>query len=424
MFVSLNNSVKDYSKPSYTIQTRNLSATTVTIYGDMFQFKTLNGLYLSSSNLSMPSTAFDLYSNVKSISARYPTVYGFPVLEYDVLDAGNILQFKLPENLLVGNYDILYFNGAGYYKASQTSRFTYFTIISALPSSPTVTPTNTVTPSITPTNTVTPTNTPEVTSSPTPTITPTITQTPTVTITPTSSPIPIPSQLFYAWYDASDSSTVTTSVNNVTEWRDKSGSNNHLTPPTAIYPTYNTRTHNGLNVVDFPTQGAYIKKTSATIQNNNQTWFIVCQVDNTYGNGSSILSFNTLDSGPSSWQIYAYDNLCFVGALLRGIGGTSMSIEYQPPRPIGSCLNGTYHMFEIVFDRSSQTTSTYLDGVLKNTKSDTLPFILNGGEIKLFSNRASSQFCTGAIAEIICLGNINSTDRANVQGYLIQKWLI
>jgi hypothetical protein len=81
-------------------------------------------------------------------------------------------------------------------------------------------------------------------------------------------------------------------------------------------------------------------------------------------------------------------------------------------------------MFEVVFDRSSQTTSVYLDGVLKTTKSDTLPFMLNGGEIKLFSNRASSQFCTGAIAEIICLGNINSTDRANVQGYLIQKWLI
>ena len=100
----------------------------------MFQFKTLNGLYLSSSNIAMSSTPLNLYSNVRSISARYPTVYGFPVLEYDVLDAGNILEFKLPENLLVGNYDILYFNGAGYYKASQTSRFTYFSVVSALPS--------------------------------------------------------------------------------------------------------------------------------------------------------------------------------------------------------------------------------------------------------------------------------------------------
>ena len=76
----------------------------------------------------MPSTAYDHYSNVKSISAKYPPVNAFPVYEYEVIDAGKILQFKLPENLLVGNYDILYFNGAGYYKASQTSRFTYFSV--------------------------------------------------------------------------------------------------------------------------------------------------------------------------------------------------------------------------------------------------------------------------------------------------------
>jgi hypothetical protein len=50
--------------------------------------------------------------------------------------------------------------------------------------------------------------------------------------------------------------------------------------------------------------------------------------------------------------------------------------------------------------------------------------MLNGGEIKFFSNRASSQFCTGAIAEVICLGNINSTDRANIRNYLSQKWFI
>jgi len=96
----------------------------------MFQYTSLNGLYLSSSNASMNQMELNLYTEIKSISARYPSVSGFPVYEYDVLDDGTLLQFRLPENLLVGNYDILYFNGAGYTKASKnTKRFTYFSVI-------------------------------------------------------------------------------------------------------------------------------------------------------------------------------------------------------------------------------------------------------------------------------------------------------
>ena len=122
--------MKDFSKASFTVKTQNLSSTNVTINGDMFQFTTLNGLYLSSNNPSMSSIELDLYTEIKSISARYPTVYGFPVYEYDVLDNGMLLKFKLPENLLTGNYDILYFNGAGYVKASKNTKiFTYFEVI-------------------------------------------------------------------------------------------------------------------------------------------------------------------------------------------------------------------------------------------------------------------------------------------------------
>ena len=94
----------------------------------MFNYKTLNGLYLSSSNMLMSSIKLDLYSNVKSISARYPSVSAFPIYDYDVIE-NYILEFKLPQNLLEGNYDILYFNDAGYYKASNSKRFTYFEVI-------------------------------------------------------------------------------------------------------------------------------------------------------------------------------------------------------------------------------------------------------------------------------------------------------
>jgi hypothetical protein len=120
--------IKDYSKPSFTVLSKNLSSINLKIYGDMFNYKTLNGLYLSSSNMLMSSIKLDLYSNVKSISARYPSVSAFPIYNYDVIE-NYILEFKLPQNLLEGNYDILYFNDAGYYKASNSKRFTYFEVI-------------------------------------------------------------------------------------------------------------------------------------------------------------------------------------------------------------------------------------------------------------------------------------------------------
>lgn len=121
---------KDYSKPSFTVLKENLSSVTVTLYGDMFNYKTLNGLYLSSSNTSIPYlTTLDLYSNVKSISGRYPAITVSPISEYTVVQNYTV-QFNLPSYLPQGNYDFIYMNDAGYDKASTSKRFTYFTVLS------------------------------------------------------------------------------------------------------------------------------------------------------------------------------------------------------------------------------------------------------------------------------------------------------
>jgi hypothetical protein len=130
----ISESNKDFSKPTFKVLIDNSNSTLVTIYGDMFQYKTLNGLYLSSSNTNIPSlTTLDLYSNVKSISAKYPPITVFPVEEYEIVE-NYILQFNLPANLLLGNYDIIYFNDAGYFKASNTKRFTFFTVTTSFSS--------------------------------------------------------------------------------------------------------------------------------------------------------------------------------------------------------------------------------------------------------------------------------------------------
>jgi hypothetical protein len=54
------------------------------------------------------------------------------------------------------------------------------------------------------------------------------------------------------WWDASDAATVTLNSGNVSEWRDKSGANRHLSQSTAAnQPAYTTAAQNGRNGVTF-----------------------------------------------------------------------------------------------------------------------------------------------------------------------------
>ena len=57
---------------------------------------------------------------------------------------------------------------------------------------------------------------------------------------------------YKAWYDASDTATITVSGSAVTQWNDKSGNGYNLTQSTAAYrPLSGTRTLNSKNVIDF-----------------------------------------------------------------------------------------------------------------------------------------------------------------------------
>jgi hypothetical protein len=240
---------------------------------------------------------------------------------------------------------------------------------------------------------------------------------------------PLPINLFYAWYDASEvSSIITNPSDQVTQWSDKSGNNNHLTISTTTFPKYNMSTQKGLKVVDFPVQGNNIGSNFMNVPGVSQSWFVVCKINATFGNAASILSYMTRnpDNGLSSWEMYNYDNDCFIGALGRSVPAPgALILEYGKARINGgTCIDNNYHMFEVVFNREALTTSIYLDGTLKDSKPDALPWNqITGARFKIFANRASSQFCTGSVAEVICMSGASDINRETVERYLTQKWL-
>lgn len=123
---------KDYSKPIFMVSIKNLSSTFIKIFGENFNFSTLNGLYLSTNNAEMSSIVLNIFTNIKSISSKFAPIQVFPVESYEYYDG--VVSFYLPYNLLIGNYDIVYVNNAGYSKASNSSTFTYFTVTTSFSS--------------------------------------------------------------------------------------------------------------------------------------------------------------------------------------------------------------------------------------------------------------------------------------------------
>jgi len=123
---------KDYSKPTFTVSIKNLSSTFIKMFGENFNFSTLNGLYLSTNNVEMSSILLNIFTNIKSISSKFAPIEIFPVETY-TYDNGKV-SFYLPSNLLIGNYDVVYINNAGYSKASNSLTFTYFTVTTSFSS--------------------------------------------------------------------------------------------------------------------------------------------------------------------------------------------------------------------------------------------------------------------------------------------------
>jgi hypothetical protein len=107
-----------------------------------------------------------------------------------------------------------------------------------------------------------------------------------------------------AWYDASDASTITESSGNVTQWDDKSGEANHMSPISTTIGVTSTRTINGLNAIDLQSNASHGGLTG-TWTAGTLTIFIVFITDSATsgylcdGPGSANRSALYFSSGPS-----------------------------------------------------------------------------------------------------------------------------
>lgn len=87
------------------------------------------------------------------------------------------------------------------------------------------------------------------------------------------------------WLDADDTSSVTLSGNDVSQWNDKSGNNNHATQPGAGKPEYVRNVQNGRNGLDFVQASTeHLILTPMTNPASDYDFFFVVNQDNTNSN--------------------------------------------------------------------------------------------------------------------------------------------
>jgi hypothetical protein len=207
-----------------------------------------------------------------------------------------------------------------------------------------------------------------------------------------------------AWYDASDTGTITSSLGKVSQWDDKSGNTRHLTQGTGAYqPTTGSATMNGLNAIAF--DGTDDRLNAPAGLPNAFTYFFVFEV-----------------SAASRVFMYAEQSGSNTKNSLSCQSNTLVFDQYLPSG--NSIVSPTLSGNNLVVVRQSATNSRQL---FYNGNAD-------GTSTEVYSGTAPTAFYIGArvsslepfdkpIAEIVFFSSALSTgDRQKTEGYLAHKW--
>lgn len=224
-----------------------------------------------------------------------------------------------------------------------------------------------------------------------------------------------------AWYDASDTATITDAGSGaVSAWADKTGNHNLAQASSGSRPVTGTRTINGLNVVDFY-GGRYVSTSPFWFTLTGSTCFVVFHADAPAGQA-------TLSGIVYEHQAGAYNREYGI----RVYGTATRTLEFVHVDSASSLrffektnvdVYGTTRLATVT--DSLTTASLYLAGSLVDSDAYTRSGVVAPGIFALGSHQygGGARFLDGTIAEVIVYSSVlGSTDRAAVEAYLTAKW--
>jgi hypothetical protein len=213
--------------------------------------------------------------------------------------------------------------------------------------------------------------------------------------------VPVPLRVgATAWFDASDTESITQSGGLVSQWSDLSGNGYDVAQATsANQPTTGSRTLNGLNVLDFDGSSDYLQGAFGVTLTQPNTIFAVFKRDS----AGTMFLYDGIDSSNRHAQYFSSGNYkAFAGTTING--GT---VDTDP------------HISRAVFNGSS--SSLFIDGS-SVVAGDAGALSLNG--ITLGAQYTAANVLDGAIAELIVVdGTLTADEITLVENYLTEKWI-
>ena len=222
--------------------------------------------------------------------------------------------------------------------------------------------------------------------------------------------LPVKDQL-NLWLDAADDTTFSySSGTTVSQWRDKSGQNNHAVVM-AGSPLRSVAI-NSRKAVSFTSTTAF--KCLTGLFSSTATHIVVCRAT------TSSATYQRVYHGGANSDYYV-----FIGALANNIStfwgsGPSVWFDVNANSPSTTILN----TLRIISAVNNGTTATpYYDGTAMSTKVTTNSAAYTGYELNTYSNGAPYQPLIGEVCEIIVFNKqLSLTELKQVHTYLGQKW--
>jgi hypothetical protein len=218
------------------------------------------------------------------------------------------------------------------------------------------------------------------------------------------------------WLDAADSSTITTTAGKVTQWRDKSGWANHLSP-VGIYSNAAVQTayQNGLNVLNFTGSNMYASANSAAVY--PYECFAVVAL-------KSLVRTDIISVGSTSSDNYNSLTFSEFTALRWQNGSTTNS---RTPNTVTSADETSTSFLILGWSIGGSNFCLYRNGALL-TRTRSYTFTLTAASrIQVGARRTNTSVpdiqCNMYLAEIMMFNNqLNNNERRQLEYYLADKW--
>jgi hypothetical protein len=227
------------------------------------------------------------------------------------------------------------------------------------------------------------------------------------------------------WLDAADSSTMTLSGSNVTQWNDKSGNGRNAIGNIGT-GTYSSTGLNSLPTVQITPTGNMVSSIPAGRFSNGIVVFVVFQKTGANNTADTIVTRTATNSIPSPFDIYGGINQPTVTIRIVG-DGTNYRSGSDNPNSVTRLTSPTIWSVSIF----STTPANWIESVNGTSRTLTLSSLSGNGNYGdnanfFYIGTRGDNFTkmTGNISEIIAYNaSLFSTEqRQQVEGYLAHKW--